>query len=704
MRPTLLHHIVARRSINFSLFGVVLAAAVGSFVSRAFGDDATVDQLVQRVASEDRGERLEAIREIARRGPAAKEAVPQLVSALKSDDLSTQYESANALAAVGPQGEAAEDALEALLDSDLEVLQYAAANALRQVSDGGNNRLTRRLRQVLSEDSALGVRVAAARALVTLAAQSNQQDLGDNEITVLLDGLASDEDYIASDAMHGLAAVGEPAAGKVAALLNASSATTRSNAAHALAILGLAGRSAGPRLIELVASAGPVDKRGLLRALSAVSDDPDAAISAILRVLENEKNRETRLTALEALGAFGVQARPAVPAIVELLQNDDLRTRLEALETIREIGPGAADAVPQLVQALHENDGLITIEAAQALAQVGQAAVPSLTKLLDNKDYQLLAATILADIGPEAAPAVPRLLKLLDHPDEEMRRAALLAIAGIGPAAGDVAPRLLEVLHDPESSVRPGAAYALARIGAQQAVPALKDVALSTDDDRLQLAAAWALVILQPEAEGVEQAVPALVRGLSDPWELVRRECVVALGTLGPKAQPATGELMPLLGDPDPHVRAETLVALQRIGADTERLVPQLIEGLDDETPQTRYASIYVLGQLGEGAAAAVPRLREILNQRSEFDRILAAWALVKINPTPANKSAAVPLMLSALENPSAAVRQEAAAVLGESGDRGANVLDALRQVAAEDSSPEVQQAARQALESLGGA
>ena len=59
--------------------------------------------------------------------------------------------------------------------------------------------------------------------------------------------------------------------------------------------------------------------------------------------------------------------------------------------------------------------------------------------------------------------------------------------------------------------------------------------------------------------------------------------------------------------------------------------------------------------------------------------------------------------MLRALENPSASVRAEAAMVLGQLDGRDARVLDALRKTAADDSAPEVQQAAKKSLESLGG-
>ena len=664
--------------------------------------DDDVSSLAARIANGESAERLEAIRDVAELGPAGKVAVPQLISALESNDLPIQYEAAKALAAIGPDGKSATEALKQLLAADHELARYAAASALRQIVDGPDGELIERLRKLAADDESLAVRVAAARTAVTLAAHGDAEMAAPVDLQVLIAGLASADNHTASDAMLGLATVGESATESIVPLLGSDDAIAQANAANALAILGLGAHTAEPALLKALPSASADAQRHLLRALAAVSTHPENAVPPILAVLNSDAALGTKVAALHALGEFGPDARSAVASVVELLNSDNPRVRLEAVETLGEIGPAAEQACPNLVAALQDADGLITIEAANALSRIGTGAVEPLTSLLKDPNYEVLAATILGDIGPAAAPAVPNLVQLLDSDESDARRAALLAIAGIGPGASSAADKLLEILNGTNEAARPGAAYALARIGAQQATPALKKVLAETDDERLQLATAWALVMLNPEAPEAEQAVPVLQKGLADPWELVRRECIVALAAIGPGAQSSAEALMGLLDDPDPQVRAEALIALPKVNADVQQLLPRLVQGLQDEDLQTRYASAFVLGHLGEQAKLAVPPLKQMLNHRRDFDRVVAAWALVKIDPTPANKHLAVPLLVAAIEHPAETVRQEAATTLGELGDSNQSILDALRR-ASEDPSPKVQQAAKASLKSLSG-
>jgi HEAT repeat protein len=61
------------------------------------------------------------------------------------------------------------------------------------------------------------------------------------------------------------------------------------------------------------------------------------------------------------------------------------------------------------------------------------AAVPVLNKLVTAKDeiLRVQAAGALGDLGPEARDAVPALKKLLDDPNEEVRRTAADSLAKI---------------------------------------------------------------------------------------------------------------------------------------------------------------------------------------------------------------------------------------------------------------------------------
>jgi HEAT repeat protein len=63
---------------------------------------------------------------------------------------------------------------------------------------------------------------------------------------------------------------------------------------------------------------------------------------------------------------------------------------------------------------------------------------------------RLKAAEVLARMGTDAQPAAAELTRLLDDPDERIRKAAARALGMIGPAAADAVPALMRSLTQPE--------------------------------------------------------------------------------------------------------------------------------------------------------------------------------------------------------------------------------------------------------------
>ncbi len=675
--------------------GWLLAALIP--IPIANGQDTSVEQLRRQLASDDASVRVDAARRLCEFGAAAHPAIPDLEKALASDDLLLQYEAARCLGEIGPDASPCAVHLLALLNDETPLLRHVAIDALRRIARPSAV-VRKAFADRLQNDSLLANRVVAARGLAEFAALDDSHPLPPAAIDVLIEGLKSPQAHVSSEAIRGLVAVGAPATAPILNLFRSGSPNERINATEALAALGLSAREAGATLLSALKDADGTLKRHIVRALPSVGADPAATVPQLQRLL-HDKSRELRVSAIAALGEYGERAAPAADDLAKLLADDDLLVQRNAAAALARLGTKAASAVPQLIAALRDDDGAVTIEAAQALTAIGQPAVQPLTGLLTDLQYRNLAATALGDIGPAAVDAVPAILGLLDASDKETRRAALLALAGIGPSAQPVvAERLVQILRDPKSDVRPGAAYALARMEAQQAVPDLLALVRQTDDDREKLAAAWALVTLQPSANVAEKAVPILMRGLDDDWALVRKECAIALGALGPRARPAAERLRSLADDPDPAVRAEAAAALYQVGADAETLVPLMMKGLDDVSPDVRYAAAYVLGSLGPKADPAVLRLKEMLNNHIGLDRILAAWALVRIAPSGSTTQEALPTLLEALGHPRPQIRREVAKVLGEIKGNHPEIAQALKK-ASSDSDAEVRAAVREALD-----
>jgi HEAT repeat protein len=680
------------------LFALLVVAVVGP-ATMAAAQEETLEQLRRDLASGDPDVRADAVRQLGEWGPAARDAVPEITQALRSDDPALRYAALVALGNIGPDAKPSVDQIRPLLTDAAPLLRYAALNALRQIADQSVE-VREALVKRMQTDDLLTNRIAAARALAELAARDDEQTASPDVIAALIEGLRSPEMFIASDATHGLAAVGAGAAEPILNLFQSGSVPEQINATHALVMVGLSADAAGPALLKALTDCEEPLKRHIIRALPAVGADPQAAVQALQRELGAD-SRELRLSAIAALGEFGAAAAPAVSDLADQLSDADLLIQRTAAAALGKLGPAAAPAVSRLVAALRDDDGAVTVEAAQALGMIGPAAVPPLIALLEDPQYRVLAATVLGDIGPSAVGAVPALLKILGLPDEDTGRAALLALASIGPVARPLAAQpLLGLLREGRGNARAGAAYALARIEVEEAVPELRRLLQDTNDPRERLAAAWALVMLQPDAERSVEAVPILIEGLSDEWELVRKECVIALGALGPRAKSASEKLMSLLNDPDPLVRAEAAVTLHRVGTTAQTLVPVLIKGLEDDAPHVRFASAYVLGMIGQEAESAVLQLKGMMNHHEELDRTLAAWALLKIAPTEQTLQQAVPHMLQALSHPRPRIRCEAATVLGELGGTQPAIRDALQNACTDDDAT-VREAAQAALKNL---
>ncbi|MFO0916745.1 MAG: HEAT repeat domain-containing protein [Planctomycetaceae bacterium] len=232
-----------------------------------------------------------------------------------------------------------------------------------------------------------------------------------------------------------------------------------------------------------------------------------------------------------------------------------------------DIGPSAQSAVPALIMALDDTKGAVTVAAAGALGRIGKAAVPELVKKLKEPQFQQLVATVLAEIGPDAAEAAPGLLELAKSGGPETRREAILALAQIGPAAKQTAPELIKLLNDESFPFRGAVAFALGKMEAKEAIPALKQVVDAPKDSMLRLSSIWALLQFDPNnPEYAAIAVPRLAAALTDERPRVRKEVATTLGRLGAQAAKAVPDLQKALNDEIPEVRVEVIAALADIG------------------------------------------------------------------------------------------------------------------------------------------
>jgi HEAT repeat protein len=536
--------------------------------------------------------------------------------------------------------------------------------------------------------------------------------------------LKDSDPRIRIESANALAALGPEAAEAVPALMDALKSSAKlppGNVAFHVSVTRALTRIGKPAIPALVRAIGEREesqaRSAAAGALAGMGRGASDAVPDLIRILKGNGDRfnQADRDASRALAGIG---KPAVPALIELMKEsipvktpnvtEALNRGLvlqHAAQALGEIGPGATDAVPALVQALKDVDeefDRLTI--AGALCRVRpreRAALNTLEAGLRHANFQprQLAAMLLGELGPDAAPVVPSLAKLLSDIDESVRTAAAEALAKIGRDGPSAVPALLRALEDEKPKVRTAAATALGLYAQKPAavVPALARL-LRDRDASVRQAASAALVGFGGEARA---AVPALAETLRDESEFARITTSLTLAKIG-TASPVevVAAVAKLLQDSKPAVRRAAVVTLSQCGP---AAAPALLDALKDSDGQTRQWAAFALGSLGslgEAGHTAVPTLVELAKVKDARSRASALEALAKVSP--AAGGPAVAACQAALQDPEGMVRKAAADALGRIGPGAKEVLPQLL-TATKDADGYVRIAAAQALWRISG-
>jgi HEAT repeat protein len=513
---------------------------------------------------------------------------------------------------------------------------------------------------------------------------------------------------------------------------------------------------------ELIKALGSQDAAAQIEAaeaLEAMGPDASDAVSVLTKLLKSDAT-EVQAHAAEALGAIGSAAKPAAEALASLVREDDEFVRKEALEALESIRPGPAVMLPILTELLQDPNPVVRARVMGALADRGDDAMELLIEALGKDETAYWACMILAEIGPNASDAVPALANMLDHDAHGVRREAILALAAIGPDAkpaveklvalidcpingvpsiyalgsigtvsGDVKTKLVEKAKGDDPIAKTVSAWALAKLHpgdkrfARRAAKLLV-ATLKSGNPQARLAAAKALEALEADPEVVRpvliealddadddtvvvmldalvsvgpEIVPRLIEALKH--EEARQYVCYMIGELGPGAAPATEALAALLTAPKSETRVEAAFALAEIGPDASAAVPALTKALETEGP-VRFAASYALGRIGKEAMKAKPALVAQLKS-DESMALISAWALAHIHPEcPTCQKKALPVLIDALDDPSAEFRSEAASGICCFGEAAKGAAAKLKK-ALNDPDEEVRDAAAAALKAI---
>lgn len=277
-------------------------------------------------------------------------------------------------------------------------------------------------------------------------------------------------------------------------LLTSESVSTRTAVARTLAGLGPGAQEATPLLIQVVDGRDPAeDQRSLRRsaaeALVQVDEHADS-VPALMRALEDRNPAAApalwQLDPSAAQRALDQAARTGdvwtCAALVPVGSRGSPRVVAEALglpgcrlHAVHWLGESEDPAARKpLERALSDPDASVRKEAVAGLrelmrledagrAREARRALPALAAVLGDSDEEVRAAavTALASIGPVPGLVVPPLAGLLEDPDAEVRRKAAEAIGAAGLAGRSAGPALVRAAVDPDRDVRDAVAKAL---------------------------------------------------------------------------------------------------------------------------------------------------------------------------------------------------------------------------------------------------
>ena len=191
--------------------------------------------------------------------------------------------------------------------------------------------------------------------------------------------------------------------------------------------------------------------------------------------------------------------------------------------------------------------------AANALRQMGPSVLPVLLSRLRNEDskWEQLRQRWSTALSKESVP---------------IREANARIFAAIEALGKDARGSIPEMVHLLESGTIPG------------------------------------MGIVMSETFG-EEALPYLVKGITNPAPRVRAASITGVRMLGAKAKAANGSVVSALGDTDPGVRVQAAVALGRLGGEAREVVPALIVALNDVDSTVQEQAAVALGRYGSEAA-----------------------------------------------------------------------------------------------------
>lgn len=265
------------------------------------------------------------------------------------------------------------------------------------------------------------------------------------------------------------------------------------------------------------------------------------------------------------------------------------RVRKEATEVFLTF-PKIESYIDELILCLYSEDNAgLRNTAVELLIRLGRLSVPALNREITSTDHDVrkFALDILGEIPDERS--IPGMIKALNDQDSNVRAAAAENLGKLG--ASEAVTPLLEAMATPDLLFRFTILEALGQIDASVPVDRL----LEYSEDKLLKKALLDCLGRVGDAE----AIPFLVKSLSDEMKNVREAAVLALGKISHQAQDFLGNVLGIRSD--------------------ESVSSSVAELLQDGKPAVQKAAISLLSCIGnKGSVSTLLGLIENTDLRDD--------------------------------------------------------------------------------------
>jgi len=382
-----------------------------------------------------------------------------------------------------------------------------------------------------------------------------------------------------------------------------------------------------------------VDRQFGLDALREVPTLTEPARQGIERAIR-DPDASVRVSALDTLERH--DAMPSLPAVLTALDDDSREVRLRAVRLLA--GQRDARIALPLLSRIEDADRQVRVEAIRALGSHPRAT-PALLRLLADPGEDVRAAAIEALAALRSEAAIPALVGLARRrPADETVRRAQLALGKVAAPASVTA--LIVLLRTPPVSAETRAAL---RAAGTAAVPGLMRELESGTPGSAAIAAAilgdigdrratvplsaavdrrpdLAMVALDALARiGDPTAVPALVRASESSDLETRRRAYAALLTL--RDPRATVALARGLADTDPHVRELSARLAAAVGSQVSALA--IAPLLADGEREVRRAAASALAAIAPRSSALVTGILGAISKAGDPARDDDEWQAI---------------------------------------------------------------------------